>query len=157
MQASRCSKREAPSANRGSSMRSSRSMWRHTSAQKRSACSMFSSSQRPSLVWYGFTNGLNMDLRVKDGMPDPLPAPSMSLLDTMSGPSTHMAVPSREMSTTGPSPVRSFWRSPAAMPPAMVMAPMESPKAAFCMTGDSAWGGVMAWPMPPRDQKEAAS
>ncbi len=43
------------------------------------------------------------------------------------------------------------------MPPAMVMAPIESPKAAFCMTGVSAPAGVRAWPMPPRDQNDAAS
>ena len=43
------------------------------------------------------------------------------------------------------------------MPPAMVIAPIESPNAAFCMTGDSALAGVSAAPMPPRAQNEAAS
>ena len=40
----------------------------------------------------------------------------------------HMPVPSSETSTVVASPVRSRWKSAPMMPPAMVMAPMESPK-----------------------------
>ena len=42
-------------------------------------------------------------------------------------PMAHTPVPSREMSTTEGSPVRSRRKSAAAMPPAMVMPPIESP------------------------------
>ncbi len=54
----------------------------------------------------------------------------MSCDTAMVPPIAHIAVDSSEMSTTVASPVRSRWRSAAEMPPAMVMAPIESPKAA---------------------------
>ena len=75
----------------------------------------------------------------------------------MSGAMIHIAVPSSETSTTDASPVRSRWKSAAAMPPAIVMPPIESPKAARCMMGAAAPGGVSAFAMPPRHQNEAAS
>ena len=59
----------------------------------------------------------------------------------MSGASIHIAVPSSDTSTTDGSPVRSRRNSAAAMPPAIVMPPVESPKAARCMTGAAAPGG----------------
>ena len=40
----------------------------------------------------------------------------------------HMPVPSSETSTVVASPVRSRWNSAPMIPPAIVMAPMESPK-----------------------------
>jgi hypothetical protein len=40
-----------------------------------------------------------------------------------------MPVPSSETSTVVASPVRSRWKSAPMIPPAMVMAPMESPNA----------------------------
>jgi hypothetical protein len=43
------------------------------------------------------------------------------------------------------------------MPPATIMPPAESPKAARCMMGRSASFGVSACAMPPRDQNDAAS
>ena len=43
-------------------------------------------------------------------------------------PIAHMAEESRETSVTGDSPVRSLWKRAMAMPPAMVIAPIESPK-----------------------------
>jgi hypothetical protein len=79
------------------------------------------------------------------------------LLATTSGAITHIAVPSSETSTTGAAPVRSRWSSAAAMPPAIVMAPIESPKAGRCMVGKAASGRVSAAAMPPRDQKAVAS
>ena len=75
----------------------------------------------------------------------------------MSGASTHIAVPSSEMSTTAGWPVRSRRKSAAAIPPAIVIAPVESPNAARCMTGAVAVGGVRALAMPPRHQNDAAS
>src|SRR5215813_10300602 len=56
-----------------------------------------------------------------------------SLVATMSGAITHMAVPSSDTSTTDGSPVRSRRKSAAAMPPATAMPPVESPKAARCL------------------------
>ena len=53
----------------------------------------------------------------------------MSCETAMVPPIAHMAVESSEMSTTVASPVRSRCRSAAEMPPAMVMAPIESPNA----------------------------
>ena len=47
-------------------------------------------------------------------------------------------VPSSDTSTTVPSPVRSRWYSAPIIPPAIVMAPMESPKPGA--------GGVGTWP-----------
>ena len=43
-------------------------------------------------------------------------------------PMAHMPVPSRDTSTVVASPVRSRWNSAPMIPPAIVMAPMESPK-----------------------------
>ena len=60
---------------------------------------------------------------------------SVSFASTMSGARIHIAVPSSETSTTDGSPVRSRRNSAAAMPPAIVMPPAESPKAARCMMG----------------------
>ena len=80
-----------------------------------------------------------------------------SLVAMMSGAMIHIAVPRSETSTTAGSPVRSRWKSAAAMPPATVMPPAESPKAARCMTGWAAAGGVSAFAIPPRHQNDAAS
>ena len=52
-----------------------------------------------------------------------------------------MAVPNSETSTTDGTPVRSRRKSAAAIPPATVMPPAESPKAARCMMGAAAPGG----------------
>jgi hypothetical protein len=82
---------------------------------------------------------------------------SVNFASTMSGAMIHMAVPRSDTSMTDGSPVRSRRKSAAAMPPAVVMPPAESPNAARCMVGRSASGGVSACAMPPRDQNEAAS
>ena len=54
---------------------------------------------------------------------------------TMSGARIHIAVPSSETSISDGSPVRSRRKSAAAIPPATVMPPAESPNAARCMIG----------------------
>ena len=68
-----------------------------------------------------------------------------------------MAVARRDTSTIEASPVRSRFNSAAVMPPASVIAPIESPNAARCITGNSSPGGVSASAMPPRDQNAVAS
>jgi hypothetical protein len=57
------------------------------------------------------------------------PVPSWRAM-IVSGASTHAAVPSNDTSTTLGSPVCSRPNSAAAIPPASVIAPMESPNAA---------------------------
>ena len=47
----------------------------------------------------------------------------------MAAPIAHMPVASSDTSTSGASPVRSRWKRAAEMPPAIVMAPIESPYA----------------------------
>jgi len=76
----------------------------------------------------------------------------------MPAPSDHIPVASNEVSTNGASPVRSRWRSAAAMPPAMNIAPMESPNAGTCWprTRPSS-GGVLAMATPDRAQKPRES
>src|SRR2546422_631573 len=65
-----------------------------------------------------------------------------SFVAMMSGAMIHIAVPRSDTSTSAASPVRSRWKSAAATPPATVMPPAESPKAARCMTGAAAPAGV---------------
>ncbi len=73
-------------------------------------------------------------------------------------PIAHIAVESSEMSTTGASPVRSRWRSAAEMPPAMVMAPIESPNAGpGWLTGWGRSDGVTEWATPERAQNPSES
>ena len=47
----------------------------------------------------------------------------------MAAPIDHRPVPSSDTSTVVASPVRSRWNSAPMIPPAMVMAPIESPNA----------------------------
>ena len=75
----------------------------------------------------------------------------------MSGESIHMAMPRRETSTTGASPVVARWSSPAAIPPAMAMPPARSPKPGRPPMGNSASPGFSALPTAPRPQNEAPS
>src|SRR5690349_13554186 len=115
---------------------------------------MLRSSQRPSDVLYEFTSGLGGPDRAKLG----ILAPGWISFDAMiPGAMIHMAAPSSDTSTTAGSPVRSRPNSAAAMPPAMVSAPIESPNAAVGPTGWSAPNSVRVAPTPPRYQKLAAS
>ena len=62
------------------------------------------------------------------------------------------------MSITDGSPVRSRLNSALAMPPAIVMPPMLSPKAGRWETGGPSWfAPLSAEAMPPRAQYEAPS
>ena len=93
--------------------------------------------------------GLKAAFRSGRGMP--LPG-GRSLLATMSGAIVHMPVPRSETSTIEGSPVRSRWKSAAEIPPAIVIAPIESPKAARWMVGLSASRAVSPSATPPRNQ-----
>ena len=82
----------------------------------------------------------------------------MSCDTAMVPPSAHMAVDRSDTSTTWASPVRSRCRSAAEMPPAMVMAPIESPNAGPGWL--SGWGrseGVTEWATPERAQNPSES
>ena len=75
----------------------------------------------------------------------------------MPAPIAHMPVPSSDTSTTSASPVRSRWNSAAKMPPAMVMAPIESPNAGAGMPGTVVASGAFAlMPLVPRSQNRAS-
>ena len=74
----------------------------------------------------------------------------------MSGESTHMAVPRSETSTSMPWPVRSRWKSAAAMPPAIAIPPMKSPNAGRCWSGGCPVVDRRS-AMPPRAQNETPS
>ena len=81
-------------------------------------------------------------------------AMSMSCDTAIVPPIAHIAVDSSEMSTTFASPVRSRWRSAAEMPPAMVIAPIESPNAGpGWLIGWGRSAGVTEWATPERAQK----
>ncbi len=56
----------------------------------------------------------------------------------------HSPTPNSETSTTDASPVRSRWNSAPMMPPAMVIAPMESPKPGAGGTGTRSYSGRWA-------------
>ena len=71
--------------------------------------------------------------------------------------SVHMAVASNETSTTEPRPVRSRFRRLLAIPKPSAMAPLRSPIAPRCMSGNSRSGGVITWASPPRAQNADAS
>ena len=85
-------------------------------------------------------------------------AMSMSCDTAMVPPIAHIAVDSSETSTTLASPVRSRCRSAAEMPPAMVMAPIESPNAGpGWLTGCGRSDGVTECATPERAQKPSES
>ena len=70
----------------------------------------------------------------------------------------HMPDPRRETSTVVASPVRSRWKSAPMMPPAMVMAPTESPKPGPGGAGiQSASAGLTPRATPARYQKDSES
>ncbi len=70
----------------------------------------------------------------------------------------HSPTPSNETSTMVASPVRSRWKRAPMIPPAMVMAPMESPKPGAGGTGVNSYSGRWApTAMPERDQKASES
>ena len=73
-------------------------------------------------------------------------------------PMAHMPVPSSETSTVVASPVRSRWKSAPMMPPAMVIAPMESPKPGPGGPTRRSWSvGVAPRETPARNQKDSES
>ena len=82
-----------------------------------------------------------------------------SCFDTaMVAPIDHMAVASRDTSTTVASPVFSRWKSAPMIPPAIVKAPMESPKAGPGGGGTNSGSfGAMADATPGRHQNESWS
>ncbi len=73
-------------------------------------------------------------------------------------PCAHIAVPSSETSTMVASPVRSRWNSAPIIPPAMVMAPIESPNPGPGGPTTCPYSGrVMPIAMPERFQNASAS
>ena len=62
----------------------------------------------------------------------------------MAWPMAHSPVPSSDTSTTVASPVRSRWNSAPMIPPAIVMAPIESPKPGAGGTGTRSYSGRLA-------------
>ncbi len=73
-------------------------------------------------------------------------------------PMAHIPVPSSDTSTIVASPVRSRWNSAPMIPPAMVMAPMESPKpGAGGLTTRSYSGRVHPIATPARAQNASES
>jgi hypothetical protein len=110
--------------------------------------------KRPSAVRYTLTSGLALSVRSPCGIfenPNSFDA-------TTRGDTCHMAVASREQSTTAPSPVRSRCTRAAAMPPAVAMPAITSPNAGdTCPGGHPPLRSGMTEPTPPRAQYEAAS
>src|SRR6266581_867865 len=71
------------------------------------------------------------EVGIDDRVVTPFSIPCVSF-----GPAAHHAVLSRDTSTSTASPLRSRYNSAAAMPPAMFIPPMESPKAGLpCDSG----------------------
>ena len=77
----------------------------------------------------------------------------------MAWPMAHRPVPNSDTSTIVASPVRSRWNRAPMMPPAIVMAPIESPKPGPGGRGfnPSYSGRVVAMAMPVRAQKASES
>ena len=70
----------------------------------------------------------------------------------------HRPTPSSDTSTIDASPVRSRWNSAPMIPPAMVMAPIESPNPGAGGTGTRSYSGRWApTATPERAQKARAS
>ena len=70
----------------------------------------------------------------------------------------HIPVPSSETSTVVASPVRSRWNKAPMIPPAMVIAPMESPKPGAGGPGSrSESAGFTPMETPARNQNDSES